>query len=89
MQLSRNASGKLSIQALSRLLLSLLLFLNMNFSYNGETFVQNHKNTVHTHGSSSLGNLDNKVLALGGYKVNNPELEAGFQIYSESRKALI
>ena len=47
----------------------------MHLSYNGETFYQNHKKAVHTHGTTSLGNLDNTVLALGGYKVNNPELE--------------
>lgn len=43
------------------------------FSYNGKTYT-NHPNSVHDHYKTSLGNIDNKVLAVGS-EDDNTEVE--------------
>ena len=44
------------------------------FSYNGKDYI-NHPDTVNDHYRTSLGNIDNKVLAVGGHSVNNNKVE--------------
>ena len=42
-------------------------------SYNGENYT-NHPDTAHVHSSTTLGNIKNKVLAVGGGRTNKVEL---------------
>ena len=44
------------------------------FSYNGEKYT-NHPSTVNDHYRSSLGNIENKILAVGGSDTNTNKVE--------------
>ena len=43
-------------------------------SYNGVDF-SDHQSAVNDHHATTLGNLDNKVLAVGGWSTDNNEVE--------------
>ena len=43
-------------------------------SYNGKTYI-NHPDTTFNHGLTSLGNINNKVLAVGGSSANENHVE--------------
>jgi len=44
------------------------------FSYNGELYTD-HPNSVNSHYQTTLGDIENKVLAVGGYSSNNNKVE--------------
>ena len=44
------------------------------FSYNGEKYT-NHPSTVNDHYRSTLGNIENKILAVGGSDTNTNKVE--------------
>ena len=48
-------------------------FYVFDLSYNGKTYV-NHPDTINEHYLTSLGNIDNKVLAVGGNSNNQVEI---------------
>ena len=43
-------------------------------SYNGEKYT-NHPNSVNDHFATSLGDIDNKIVAVGSYKTENTKVE--------------
>ena len=44
------------------------------FSYNGEKYTD-HSNSVNDHYLTALGNIENKILAVGGYTASNNKVE--------------
>ena len=51
-------------------------------SYNGKTYI-NHPDTVSDHHLTTLGNINNQVLAVGGVSQNNNQVEI-FDIVSNT-----
>ena len=67
----RNVSGNLSsINTLK----SKFLGHNGILSFNGNDYT-NHRDTVNDHNWTSLGNINNKVLAVGGSNTDNKKVE--------------
>ena len=52
------------------------------FSYNGEKYTD-HPSSVNDHNLTSLGNIENKILAVGGYTPSTLKVEL-FDINSNS-----
>ena len=45
-----------------------------NFSYNGEQYT-NHPNSVNSHYPTTLGDIENEILAIGGSSGKNNKVE--------------
>ena len=51
------------------------LFNKMNYlSYNGEKYT-NHSNSVNDHAKTTLGDIDNKIVAVGSWNLENTKVE--------------
>ena len=55
----------------------------MNFSYNGETYT-NHPNSINDHYITSLGNIDNKILAVGGSSTDSSTKNTKVELFNIS-----